>query len=152
MKMLLAFLFFIFGVLPLTAIVTSLFMPSDKTDSQSSAEASRSIEAAPSELTNEQAVAQYKAGLDTILSMSEFISDIRPGLIDGLVEIEVTAAFREESKPVREDFAVALWEAWVVALDAKDDVDAARIHLVSRQGQQVGGSRTIGGSVIYVED
>jgi hypothetical protein len=101
--------------------------------------------------SQEQAVAEYKAALGSVPNMGDFVADVRPGLIEGLVEIQVTTFYAAQQKGARQNFAVALWEAWVTA-SGLEDVDKARIRLVNRQGQQVGGSRVIGGSVIYVDD
>ncbi|MGI8935207.1 MAG: hypothetical protein ACR2FS_14155 [Phormidesmis sp.] len=179
-KVLLVFLLVVFGVLPAAVAIRNSLKPSTGTVAATPAEAPLPAEAAapveaapvaavapveavapvaaaapvapiPTTPTNDQAFAEYKAALETISGMSSFVSDIRPGLIDGMVELEVTVNFQEESKPAREDFAVSLWEAWVAASDL-EDVDDARIRLVNRQGKQVGGSRMIGGSVIYVDD
>ena len=162
-KVLLVFLFVTFGVLPVAASIITSLKPSDGTVVATPAEAALPAEAVPSaeaampaepiatKPTNNQAIAEYKAALETISGMSNFVSDIRPGLIDGMVDLEVTASFQAENKAAREDFAVALWEAWAAASDL-EDVDDARIRLVTRQGKQVGGSRMIGGSVIYVDD
>ncbi len=173
-KVLLVFLLVVFGVLPAAVAIRNSLKPSTGTVTATPAEAPLPAEAAapveaapvaavapveavapvapiPTTPTNDQAFAEYKAALETIPGMSSFVSDIRPGLIDGMVELEVTVNFQEESKPAREDFAVSLWEAWVAASDL-EDVDDARIRLVNRQGKHVGGSRMIGGSVIYVDD
>lgn len=101
--------------------------------------------------TQEQAAADYEARIRRVANMSDFVVDIRLGLIDGLVEIEVTPFYASQHKAARQDFAVALWETWASA-SGVEDVDKARIRLVNRQGQQVGGSRAIAGSVIYVDD
>ncbi|PZO13145.1 MAG: hypothetical protein DCF25_16480 [Leptolyngbya foveolarum] len=96
-------------------------------------------------------ITDYQAGLSAVPSMAAFVADVRLGLIDGLVEIEVTPQFQAEAKADREGLAVVLWEAWTRSYGG-DDVDNARIRLVDEQGRQVGGSRAIAGSVIYVDD
>lgn len=107
--------------------------------------------AAPASVSKADPIADYKAGLSAVPGMSSFVADVRPGLIDGLVEIEVTASFQVAHKAEREELATALWEAWTRSYGSAD-VDKGRIRLVNGQGRQVGGSRAIAGSVIYVDD
>lgn len=151
LKVLLVSTLVMFGALPLVATVITSLKPSAGTEAVTPVEAVTLVEAVKPKPTNDQAIAEYKAGLEAISGISDFVSDIRPGLIDGTVEIEVTVNFQEESKPAREDFAASLWETWATVSGVKD-VDDARIRLVNRQGKQVGGSRMIGGSMIYVDD
>lgn len=107
--------------------------------------------AAPVLASNTDLIADYKEGLSTIPGMANFVADVRPGLIDGLVEIEVTPTYQAEAKVSRENLASALWKAWAYSY-GHDDVDKARIRLVDGRGKQVGGSRVIAGSMIYVDD
>lgn len=157
LKVLLVSILVMFGALPLLVAIKNSLDPSAGTvatipiEAPLPTEAATPVQAVSSKPTNDQAIAEYKARLNTIPGFSNFVSDIRPGLIDGMVELDVTVNFQEESKPAREDFAVSLWETWATASGVKD-VDDARIRLVTRQGKEVGGSRMIGGSVIYVVD
>ncbi|NJM98560.1 MAG: hypothetical protein HC800_16630 [Phormidesmis sp. RL_2_1] len=102
--------------------------------------------------TQSDALRDYKAGLSTIDGMSALISDIRPGLTEGEAELTVTAYFLAQPKAIREDLANSLWRAWVVSTGGESNVDRVRIRLVTSQGDKVGGSRTIAGSLIYVDD
>lgn len=96
-------------------------------------------------------ISDFKGGLLATPGATQFVESVRPGRLDGEVEIVVTAAFQNSSKASREDLAQALWTAWVTA-SGVSDVDKARLRLVDKYGKQIGGSRAIAGSVIYVDD
>jgi hypothetical protein len=104
--------------------------------------------AAEVETTQADPVAEYQAALDTIPSMATYVTRVRPGSNDRAVDIQVTDAFKRESQEVRQEFAVTLWKAWAVA--AKIEPESARIKLVDRLGEQVGGSRAMSDE-IYVD-
>ena len=57
------------------------------------------------------------------------------------------------SKSQRLELATLMWQAWAKEnLADQPDLDRSRIKLVSQAGRDVGGSRALGGSLIYVED
>jgi hypothetical protein len=96
------------------------------------------------------AIAQYETALSTTTGVAQFVAGVKPGRVDGEVEIAVTRFYQTQSEADRLSLAKALWEAWVSA-SKPQDVDKARIRLVDSAGQQVGGSKALGGSVIYVD-
>lgn len=55
------------------------------------------------------------------------------------------------NKQIRLQDAQTLWKAWAVVA-SKDDPDKARIKLVDLNGNEVGGSRVLAGSLIWVQD
>lgn len=55
------------------------------------------------------------------------------------------------NKQIRLQDAQTLWKAWAVVA-SKDDPDSARIKLVDLNGNEVGGSRVLAGSLIWVQD
>jgi len=55
------------------------------------------------------------------------------------------------NKQIRLQDAQTLWKAWAVVA-SKDDPDNARIKLVDLNGNEVGGSRLLAGSLIWVQD
>jgi hypothetical protein len=54
-------------------------------------------------------------------------------------------------KQVRLQDAQTLWQAWALVASPKDQ-DRARIKIVDHNGNEVGGSRVWGGSLIWVND
>jgi hypothetical protein len=54
-------------------------------------------------------------------------------------------------KQIRFQDAQTLWKAWAAIASPKDP-DNARIKLVDQNGNEVGGSRVWGGSLIWVQD
>lgn len=115
--------------------------------------ASAKAEAAAEVISTEEAIAAYKDGVLSSPNFAVFVADVRPGLADGLIEVEVTSRFLSESKEIREGMAEALWKTWAYnSVPHGADVDRARIRLVDGHGKQVGGSGAIAGSVLYVDD
>lgn len=96
-------------------------------------------------------ISDFRGGLSSVQGMSVFVSSVKPGRLKNEVEIVMTPAFQAEHKAARRQLAVSLWEAWA-RTSGVADVDKARLRLVDKYGKEIGGSRAIAGSVIYVDD
>jgi len=65
--------------------------------------------------------------------------------------ITVKNLWHVRNKQLRLQDAQNLWQAWAV-LASKNNPDRARINLVDLNANKVGGSRALGGSLIWVQD
>lgn len=65
--------------------------------------------------------------------------------------ITVDNDWHRQPKQIRLQHAQWLQQRWVAALGV-DDGDKARIKVVDLQGNEVGGSRIVGGSLIWVDE
>jgi hypothetical protein len=77
--------------------------------------------------------------------------DATPGRVQDQLVITVPNAFHRLHYQERLQAAQLLWQVWVTVLKPKD-ADYARIKLVDRLGNEVGGSRALGGSMIWVQE
>jgi len=77
--------------------------------------------------------------------------DAIPGKLQDELVITVPNAFHRLHYQERLQAAQLLWQMWVTALKPKN-ADHARIKLVDRLGNEVGGSRALGGSLIWVQE
>lgn len=100
---------------------------------------------------NTVVIRDYKAGLGAIEGMDQLVSDIRLGLTDYGVDVEVTTYFEVQPKPMREEMATNLWRAWVVSSDGHDTNERFHMRLLNSSGRTVGGTKALTGA-IYVED
>jgi hypothetical protein len=69
----------------------------------------------------------------------------------GTVRITVTDKWHYLHKQQRLQLAQSVWEMWA-RVYSPQDLDKARISLVDYRGNEVGGSRVFGGSLIWVQD
>jgi hypothetical protein len=81
----------------------------------------------------------------------QLVVDATPGKIQDQLVITVPNAFHRLHYQERLQAAQLLWQVWVTVLKPKDP-DHARIKLVDRLGNEVGGSRALGGSLIWVQE
>jgi RNA polymerase subunit RPABC4/transcription elongation factor Spt4 len=65
--------------------------------------------------------------------------------------LTVKNAWHLRHKQIRLQDAQNLWKSWAVIASPADE-DKARIKLVDGNGNEVGGSRALGGSLIWVQD
>ncbi|MEM6836318.1 MAG: hypothetical protein AAF609_05635 [Cyanobacteria bacterium P01_C01_bin.120] len=65
--------------------------------------------------------------------------------------VQVAPGWHYQPKAARLEAATNLWEGWAT-LRAPEEPDTARLRLEDSNGRQVGGSRVIAGSVVYVDD
>lgn len=75
------------------------------------------------------------------------LSDASPNQL----KIAVTARWHYEPKAIRLQMAQLLWKAWA-SIHSPDEPDKARITLRDAMDNEVGGSRLLGGSLIWVND
>jgi hypothetical protein len=81
----------------------------------------------------------------------QLVVDATPGRVQDQLVITVPNAFHRLHYQERLQAAQLLWQVWVTVLKPKD-ADYARIKLVDRLGNEVGGSRALGGSMIWVQE
>ncbi len=72
---------------------------------------------------------------------------------DSILEATLTVGntWHVRHKQIRLQDAQALWELWATIASPKEP-DSARIKIVDLRGNEVGGSRILGGSLIWVDD
>lgn len=68
------------------------------------------------------------------------------------MEITVANDWHVQPYQIRLQMAQNLWNTWVKASDKKEKPDTARIKIVDLNGNEVGGSRLIAGSSIWVQE
>jgi len=81
----------------------------------------------------------------------QLVVDATPGKLQDQIVITVPNAFHRLHYQERLQAAQLLWQVWVTVIKPKD-ADHARIKLVDRLGNEVGGSRALGGSLIWVQE
>jgi len=81
----------------------------------------------------------------------QLVVDATPGRVPDQLVIAVPNTFHRLHYQERLQAAQLLWQVWVTVLKPKDP-DHARIKLVDRLGNEVGGSRALGGSLIWVQE
>ncbi|MEP7341528.1 MAG: zinc ribbon domain-containing protein [Acidobacteriota bacterium] len=65
--------------------------------------------------------------------------------------ITMKADWHYENKAIRKEAATMMWKLWA-AIHSPGTPDIARLSLRDRAGNEVGGSRVLGGSLIWVGD
>jgi hypothetical protein len=81
----------------------------------------------------------------------QLVVDATPGRVQDQLVITVPNTFHRLHYQERLQAAQLLWQVWVTVLKPKD-ADYARVKLVDRLGNEVGGSRALGGSLIWVQE
>ena len=77
-------------------------------------------------------------------------ADVNP-IVPRQLKILVTTRWLYQPKSVRHELATSLWTLWA-RIEEPDHPDSARISLITPSGTEVGGSRILGGSLIWVDD
>ena len=80
---------------------------------------------------------------------------VAEGVVMDEVKIFVDDSWHYSPKQVRLQAAQNLWEKWArisIASGRVENADAARVRIVDQNGNEVGGSRVWGGSLIWVQD
>lgn len=98
-------------------------------------------------------VAAYKTLLEAT-GAGALITGLKARYVTGDVmelTLVVSNLWHIRHKQIRLQDAQNLWEAWAT-LASRDAPDNARLKIEDQNGNQVGGSRWIAGSVIYVDD
>jgi hypothetical protein len=81
----------------------------------------------------------------------QLVVDATPGKLQDQIVITVPNAFHRLHYQERLQAAQLLWQVWVSVRRPKDP-DHARIKLVDLLGNEVGGSRALGGSLVWVQE
>ena len=90
--------------------------------------------------------AMRKIGIDNSL-----IEKAQMGPHGNFLLITVSNLWHTQSKQIRYQSAQNLWKIWA-SIHSPDSSDDARIKLVDYNGNEVGGSRVVAGSMIWVQD
>ena len=72
-------------------------------------------------------------------------------MIPQQVIIKMEPIWHVRNKHLRKNDATQFWKLWA-SIHSPSDPDIARVKLVSINGDHVGGSRLLAGSLIWVED
>jgi hypothetical protein len=70
---------------------------------------------------------------------------------DGIVNVYVSNSWHYEPKAMRKQAAQQFQQIWAL-IYSPNDQDRAHIWLKDISGNKVGGSRAIGGSMIWIDD
>jgi hypothetical protein len=99
----------------------------------------------------------YIADVKTYLSLlrssgitDALVIDVAPGRVDGEIKITVANGWHFQPYQLRLQGAQNLWKIWA-NLHAPTKPDSAHIRLVDLNGNDVGGSRALAGSLIWVQ-
>ncbi len=94
----------------------------------------------------------FKNALAKVAGASNLVvdADVNP-IVPRQLKILVTTRWLYQPKSVRHELATSLWTLWA-RIEEPDHPDSARISLITPSGTEVGGSRIIGGSLIWVDD
>jgi hypothetical protein len=107
-------------------------------------------------------VAKYGvSGREALDAYSAVLKDLQRGtgvkifdslaVSGGTVKVTVTNLWHSRHRQVRLQDAQLLWEAWA-RIRAPSDPDSARILILDYRGNEVGGSRWLAGSLLWVLD
>ncbi|MBI5189913.1 MAG: hypothetical protein HZA22_04505 [Nitrospirae bacterium] len=103
------------------------------------------------EISTKEASSVYWAKLQDNGIAPDLVAAVAPGIIEGQIKIQVTNGWHYQPKQIRLQAAQNLWNLWV-NVQRPTDADHARISIVDLNGNEVGGSRVLGGSLIWVAD
>lgn len=101
----------------------------------------------------DERVEQYRQKLQQAGLMGPLVVRIEgnPTLSPDALLIVVSNAWHSQTRQARLQAAQNLWAGWA-AIASPSNLDQARIKLVDLNGNEVGGSRIIAGSMIWVQD
>lgn len=99
----------------------------------------------------QRAQQQFMNDVSSVPNVTDLLVETRHGLDDGDLKIVVASRFFYEPHQIRLQIAQALWKIWA-ANRSPNDLDKARITLVDRAGNKVGGSSWLAGSIVSVDD
>jgi hypothetical protein len=94
--------------------------------------------------------AQFAATLRTFDPTGAAVVRVERGSTDDELKVTVANAWHYEPHQIRLQTAQSLWKAWA-AIHAPADLDRARLRLVDLNGNDVGGSGWLGGSMVSVK-
>jgi hypothetical protein len=101
------------------------------------------------------ALDSYRAEIRRIDPSGQFIVRVEPDPFmkdcDSCIDIVVASGFLSQNKANRLEAAKQLWTSWVLH-SGVTSADKARIRLVTQSGTKVGGSGSMGGGMISVDD
>jgi hypothetical protein len=97
------------------------------------------------------ALRQYSEFVGLLDEKRDFILQVTPGLREKEVKITVTNAWHIQHYQARLQLAQNLWTTWAKMASPREP-DQARISIVDLNGNEVGGSRILGGSLIWVSE
>ncbi len=97
--------------------------------------------------------AERKEFIDVLVD-SDLVSIVKrvdKGFSDNQLAITVYNNWHYEPHQIRKQAGEMLWEIWA-RIHSPDDVDKARISILDLNGNKVGGSRFIAGSMIWMDE
>lgn len=96
-------------------------------------------------------IQQYRSTMKSVDKNGTFILSVEPGLTTDHLNITVANQWHYEPYQIRLQMGQALWKLWA-GIHSPKDPDKARISLRDQMGNEVGGSRILGGSLIWVQE
>jgi hypothetical protein len=96
-------------------------------------------------------VREFDGQLRKVDASGALIVAVRPGRNEHQVDVTVANQWHREPYQIRLQAAQNIWQAWA-QIRAPKNPDLARIKIVDLNGNEVGGSRVLAGSLIWVQD
>ena len=96
-------------------------------------------------------IAEYNKLIRSIDAKGDIVKSASEGLTPDQIKITIANSWHYEPYQVRLQLAQKLWEAWA-RLHSPGEPDKARIKIVDLNGNEVGGSRILAGSLIWVQE
>ncbi len=93
---------------------------------------------------------RFSAAIDLAAKKANFQGITKISVQGDEATVTVVDSFHSLPYQNRLQFAQNLWKAWA-SIDSPNDVDKARISIVDRNGNEVGGSGFLGGSTVWVQ-
>lgn len=100
---------------------------------------------------NANAITEFRSALALIPGINDIIARVAQGDTAESVRVTVTNAWHHMHRQERLQGAQTIQRAWAL-VRSRDHPDAARLELVDLNGNEVGGSRVWGGTLIWVQD
>lgn len=126
-----------------TAVTPAIQQPEQKSAQELAAETQAKNE------ETKQKLSKFIKVLETAGIDNEIITNVV--VRDHTATIKVTNLWHLMAYQIRLQSAQNLWNLWA-AIDSPQDVDLARISIVDLNGNEVGGSRFLAGSLIWVQE
>jgi hypothetical protein len=96
-------------------------------------------------------IAELLAFIRTVDKNGDLIINVTQGVDSNTAKITVANQWHDSGYQVRLQNAQLMWKSWAGFRSPKEP-DKARIKILDRMGNEVGGSRIWGGSLIWVKD
>lgn len=107
------------------------------------------VPSATPDITTE--IQQYRSTMQTVDKDGSFVKSVGSGLTTDHLNITVADRWHYEPYQIRLQMGQALWKLWA-GIHSPNEPDKARISIRDQMGNEVGGSRLLGGSLIWVQE